>query len=225
MNERRDSPPSSDCWNHIGVRGDRSCDKLTDKSHCRHCDVYTESARNIMRRNIPEGYLQDWAAYFAVPEATAVHADQSALVFRIGREWLSLPARLAVTIADPTNIHRLPHRSGTTLLGIVNIRGKLYPCMSLASLMGIDMQEPPVQPGRRIYPRMLVMQLEQRIYALPVQDLYGIYRYAENDLEPPPDTIASGPQRYLRGILRMDGLRIGCLDAQLVGYQLADALR
>lgn len=215
----------SDCWNSIGVRGDRSCEKLAEHTHCRNCDVYASGARSVMQRPLPPGYREEWAEYFAREEAEQKELDRSIVVFRIGREWLALPAELAVTIAETANPHRVPHRSGGALAGIVNVKGRLYPCMSLASLMSIADDQPPPPSGRRVYPRLLVATLGTQAFALPVDDLHGIHRYAGSDVQPVPTTVNKGVFRYLTGVLVLGDMRIGCLDAGLVGLNLASALK
>lgn len=215
----------SDCWNRIGMRGDRSCEKLVTHTHCRNCDVYATSAQSVMRRPLPPGYREEWATYFAHDESEEQKPDRSALVFRIAGEWLSLPAALAVTIAETARPHRLPRRSGGVLGGIVNIKGKLYPCMSLAALLSITGGHPKLEERRRVYPRLIVIALAQQHFALPVDDLYGIHRYAGSDVQAIPTNVSKGLERYLTGVLAVGDRRIGCLDPDLVGFNFASALK
>ena len=223
----RNAPTTTidDCWNKTGVRGDRSCERLATHTHCRNCEVHANAAHAIVQRELPPGYQSEWADYFAEEETTQVARDRSALVFRIGGEWLALPTRLSLSVADITRPHALPHRRNNILTGVVGVKGRLYPCVSLAGVLSIDTSAPPPAVGRRVYPRMLVMQFGQQAYALPVDDLLGIHHYAEQELEDLPATISLSMQRYLTGILRVGELRVGCLDEELVGYQLAGAIK
>ncbi len=216
----------NDCWNSaIGVRGDRSCEGLTEHVHCRNCPVYADGARALMRRAVPAAYRADWAALFAEPPLAVRTIDRSALVFRIGGEWLSLPTHLCVTVAEVAPVHRLPHRHSPVLMGIVNVKGKLHPCMSLAALVGAAAEQALAQASRQVYPRLLIMRLAQRVFALPVQELSGIHRHAATDAVPPPATVNQVLHRYLTGVLDIEGRQVGCLDAELVGHQLASALQ
>src|SRR5688500_9975451 len=90
----------NDCWNRIGVRGDHSCAQLREHSHCRNCEVYADAARSIMQRALPSAYQHDWAEQLSHQEQTTQATDQAALVFRVGCEWLALPARLSLSIAE-----------------------------------------------------------------------------------------------------------------------------
>lgn len=215
----------SGCWNRVGVRGDRSCEKLAVHTHCRNCDVHAAGARTVMQRSLPAGYREEWAEYFSRTESEQKELDHSVLVFRVASEWLAFPAALAVTVAETARPHSLPRRSGGVLSGIVNIKGQLYPCMSLAALLSITDSQPVHEDRRRVYPRLVVMALAEQHFALPMDDLYGIHRYAESDVQAVPTTVNKGLQRYLTGVLTVADKRIGCLDADLVGFNFAGALK
>jgi len=225
MNQHVTEQAIDDCWNRIGVRGDRSCARLPQHGHCRHCDVHAGASAALLQRPLPTDYRQEWAREFARDAKAEAAPDQSALVFRLGHEWLALPARMTITIAEHALPHRLPHRRGTSLMGIINIKGRLYPCMSLDRLLGIPPDEPPAVPGQRVYPRLLLMQFEQQAFALPVHDLTGIHRHGAHDLQAMPGTFNSAIRRFLTGMLIVGERRVGYLDAQLLGHQLAGELR
>jgi chemotaxis-related protein WspD len=214
-----------DCWNRIGVAGDQSCEKLGQHIHCRNCAAYSGAAQRNLQRPVDAGYRAEWAGHFRQPQAARQASDQSALVFRIGREWLALPTRAVGSVAPLAPAHRLPHRGGRGLLGIVNVAGKLTPSMSLGALLGIDEHDAPATTGRHVFARLLVMQWEGQAFALPVADLHGIARYASAGLAAPAATINKGLEHFLAGVLAQGDMRIGVLDESLVGQQLARSLR
>lgn len=214
-----------DCWNGIGVGGDQSCEQLEQHIHCRNCAVYSSAAQRNLQRPVSAGYREHWADHFRQPEARAEATDQSALVFRVGREWLALPTRTVASVAPVAPGHRLPHRAGRGLLGIVNVGGKLTPMMSLGALLGIDERDAPATTGRHAFARLLVMQWEGQAFALPVAELHGIAKYAGAGLAAPAATINRGLDRFLTGVLRAGALQVGVLDTALVGHQLTGLLR
>jgi chemotaxis-related protein WspD len=214
-----------DCWNRIGVSGDQSCAKLAQHIHCRNCELYSGAAQRNLQRPVDAGYRAEWASHFRQPQAASEANDRSALVFRVGREWLALPTRAVGSVAPLAPAHRLPHRAGRGLLGIVNVGGKLTPSMSLGALLGIDEQDAPAAAGRHVFARLLVLQWEGQAFALPVADLHGIARYAQAGLAAPAATINKGLDRFLTGVLAQGELRIGVLDEALVGHQLTRMLR
>ena len=215
----------ADCWNRIGVNGDQSCPKLEQHVHCRNCEVYADAAQRNLQRPVNEGYREEWASRLREPETARGLNDASAVVFRIGREWLALPTAMVQAVAPQASSHTLPHRSGGGLAGIVNVGGKLYPAMSLAALLGIDDANAPAQAGRHTFARLLVVESGGQAFALPVADLHGIARYPAGSLRAPAATINKGLLRYLTGVLSEGGLQVGVLDGALVGHQLTRLLR
>jgi chemotaxis-related protein WspD len=215
----------ADCWNTIGVSGDQSCPKLEQHIHCRNCEVYAGAARRNLQRPVTGGYREQWAAHFREPEQERTRDDSSALVFRIGREWLALPSSIVDAVAPQAAPHRLPHRASAALLGVVNVGGKLYPAVSLAALLGIDDADAPKAAGRHTFARLIVVRWEGQAYALPAADLHGIVRYPARSARAPAATINKGIERFLTGVLTHQGMHIGVLDAPLVGHQMARLLR
>ncbi|WP_028102921.1 chemotaxis protein CheW [Pseudoduganella violaceinigra] len=213
------------CWNRIGVAGDHSCGMLDKAVHCRNCDVYADAALRNLQRPVSAGYLREWAEHFRAPQDAGARHDNSCVAFRIGREWLALPTGMFQQIAPKAMPHKLPHRAARGLRGVVNAGGKLYPCIALADLLDIDESGGEARAGRHTFARMLLVQWEQQAYALPVDELHGILRYAAADLKPPAATINRGIDRYLAGVLPHEDMQIGCLDGSLLGYQLARTLR
>ena len=213
------------CWNEIGVAGDQSCEKLAVHVHCRNCEVYAGAAQRNLQRPVSEGYREQWAAHFRQARQAGARDDSAALVFRVGREWLALPAALIDSVAPEGAPHRVPHRGGAGLLGVVNVGGQLLPSISLANLLGIDESDAAKAVGRHTFARLVVMQWEEQAFALPVADLHGIVRYATSAVAPPATTINKGLVRYLTGVLSEAGMHIGVLDAPLVGHQMARLLR
>jgi chemotaxis-related protein WspD len=214
-----------DCWNVIGVNGDQSCEKLERHVHCRNCEVYASAALQNLQRPVGADYKKEWAAHFRQPATDTRQQDTSCLVFRIGREWLSLPTRVLVSVAPIATPHRLPHRSARGLSGIVNVGGTLYPCMSLAELLGVDDSEGEAATHRHTFARLLLTQWEDQAYALPVADLHGILRYSSASVQAPAATINKGLSRFLTGVVTHEDMRIGVLDEALIGHQLARTLR
>lgn len=213
------------CWNRIGITGDHSCEILEQAVHCRNCEVYANAAVRNLQRPVGQHYLRDWAEHFRAPEDQGARQDNSCVAFRVGREWLALPTSMFQQIAPKAIPHRLPHRSARGLRGVVNAGGKLYPCISLADLLGIDESGGEARAGRHTFARMLLVRWEEQSYALPVAELHGIIRYASSALKPPAATINKGIERYLAGVLTHEDMQVGCLDDSLLGYQLARTLR
>lgn len=217
--------PLDDCWNRIGIQGDRSCSRLAETLHCRNCPVYSDAARILMQRRVPSAYAQEWAEHFAMPTAVERPDQHSMMVFRIGHEWLGLPTNCLIRITHQTAVHYLPHRSNEVLSGIVNAGGKLTAQFSLAALLTIDQQREPDTGKRHRYARLMVLALGAHTVAIPVQELHGIARYGATDIKAAPATVNRGVARYLAGVTTVDSMQVGLLDEGRLARMVGEALR
>ncbi|AIR87900.1 chemotaxis protein CheW [Pseudomonas cremoricolorata] len=190
-----------DCWNRIGVRGDKQCPLLARHIHCRNCEVYAAAATRLLDRYalMPEAQASTPAE---VPSATG----RSMLLLRLGEEWLALATASLAEIAPTQTVHALPHQRSRALQGVVNVRGALVPCLSLAQLLEIDLSAAPERATRSL-PRMLILAAEGGPVVLPVDEIEGIHRLDPARLPAEP---ASTP--YTLGVLHWRGRSVRVLD-------------
>lgn len=214
-----------DCWRRIGVTGDRSCPELAVHVHCRNCDVYAGGAQRSLQRPVGQDYRDAWARELAQPELAAPHTDAGAMVFRVGREWLAVPLALVSAVAPLAPVHRLPHRSGRALLGIVNVDGRLLPAVALARLLDIETEGVSAPPGRHAFPRLLVLAAGAHLFALPVDEVHGVLRHALAEMRPPAATVGHMPSPLLAGMIRDSALEAGLLDGVRLAERLEGLLR
>jgi chemotaxis-related protein WspD len=215
----------NDCWRRIGVMGDRSCDELERHIHCRNCAVYAGAAQRNLQRPVDPGYREAWARELASPAPAPAAFDAAAMVFRIGAEWLAVPVALADAVAPPAPVHRLPHRSGGALLGVVNVGGRVLPAVSLAALLGIDTGAVPAPGGRHAFERLLVLCLRDQRIAVPVAEMHGILRYAAEGLRAPAATLGRLPAGLVTGVVTDGAIEAGLLDAAMLEQQVLGLLR
>jgi chemotaxis-related protein WspD len=214
-----------DCWRRIGVAGDRSCAELDIHVHCRNCSVYADAAQRNLQRPVEPDYREAWARELARPEPQPLPTDAAAMVFRIGAEWLAVPMALAATVAPPAPVHRLPHRSGGALLGVVNVGGRVLPAVSLAPLLGIATAGVPTPLGRHAFERLLVLELNGQRVAVPVAEMHGIMRYATGAVRSPAATLGHLPSPLLTGVVADSAIEAGLLDAARLERELTGLLR
>jgi chemotaxis-related protein WspD len=153
------------------------------------------------------------------------------MIFRLGAEWLALPASVFQEVAEPRPVHSLPHRRGRLLQGLVNVRGELLICVSLGKLLGIETAAaaPAVRDGQAriegaIYERLVVVATEGGRLVFPVSEAHGIERFVPERLQPVPATLGLASARYARGILPWRGHSVGCLDDGLLFHTLNRSL-
>jgi chemotaxis-related protein WspD len=224
-----------DCWRRIGVVGDRSCGELARHVHCRNCAVYAQAAQRSLQRPVDPAYRDAWARELAPPEPPPAATDAAAMVFRIGAEWLAVPLALASKVAPAAPVHRLPHRGGGALLGVVNVDGRVLPAVSLAPLLGIaaDPTAAAAIPGsgRHAFERLLVLAFQGRRIAVPVAEVHGVLRYAAASVRPPAATVGQAAPcagmiaGVIAGVIADEAIEAGLLDAAVLERQMRGVLR
>jgi chemotaxis-related protein WspD len=210
-------PLRVECWNRVGVRGDRSCPELPKVGHCHNCPVFADAGRQFLNISSPEGYLEEWTERLAAPLQEALADLLSVLVFRLGEEWLALPVRALVEVGMPRPVHRVPHRGGA-LAGLVNVRGELHLCARLGHLLGIDASEAGEAPRSA---RLLVVRRDGEAWAFLVDEVDQVHRVPAGELTAVPATVARAAARLTAGVFTLGGRAVGCLDEA----RLFEALR
>lgn len=217
--------PMPECWRVIGVAGDRSCPELQAFVHCRNCPVLAEAARSFFDRPAPAGYLDAWQAILEEPEAAADATHTSVLVFRVDREWLSLPTGVLVEVTPSRTVHSVPHRAGTPLAGIVNVRGQLQLCVSLHAVLGLAGGPQAAagasdESGRLIVLERLSGQAAER-WVVGIDEVAGVHRVGTADLRPVPSTVSQASARCSSALFEWQGRTVALLDE----VRLFEALR
>ncbi len=219
-------PGESDCWNHIGVSGDRSCPELIPLVHCRNCPVFAAAARSFFDRPAPEGYLAEWSHWLTGSDTNGAgdpakpHAggeefqsrgtELSVLIFRLGSEYLALRTHALAEVTKLHPVHQVPHRSNQILAGLVNLRGQVELCVSLHGLLGAEMSQTPV--------RLVVLHDRDRreIWAFPVDEVLGIERVSRCQWHSVPSTLVNPAVGFSQAILAWNGRSVGLLDEQRI---------
>ncbi|MGB3240132.1 MAG: chemotaxis protein CheW [Geitlerinemataceae cyanobacterium] len=226
-------PSFNDCWNQIGVKGDRSCSELETHIHCRNCPVYSAAGRGLLEREAPPGYLEEWTNLLAqspsIPspgerQKTAIQQAKKSLsvtIFRLGDEWLALPATLFKEVTSPNPIHTLPHRSNDLFLGLANVRGEILMCISLFNFLGItSTADASAKISPVVYQRMVVVEVEGYPWAFVVDEVYGVHRVGEEDFCPAPAAIVRAEESYTMSTINWKNKRVNYLDSELLFYTL-----
>lgn len=195
-----DSPVDT-CWNRIGIYGSKDCPELPALSHCRNCPVFSRGAAQLLNRALPGDTLADPLP----PQAQPGEPTQSLMLFRLGAEWFALPTLALDEIVSLRPIHSLPHRRDAALLGLVNVRGDLVICVSLARLL----------PGPGADPAqgwLMVARHDGGRFAFPVDEVAQTIDCAPGARRPLPATLALSAGAFTRGLVRWGERDVGWLD-------------
>ncbi|MFJ4350937.1 chemotaxis protein CheW [Pseudomonas sp. NPDC089428] len=199
----QDDERIDDCWNRIGVHGDKQCPLLERHIHCRNCEVYAAAATRLLDR-------------YALIDADLAHADtpvetgagRSLLLFRLGEEWLALATACLAEIAPLQPVHSLPHQRSRVLQGVANVRGVLVPCLSLGDLLGVERLSEPVRSGR-VMPRMLILAASGGPVVMAVDEIDGIHR-----LDAAQQGASEDAAPFTAAVLQWRGRSVRVLDDQ-----------
>jgi chemotaxis-related protein WspD len=218
------SAPEIACWRTIGVEGDGSCDQLAAAIHCRNCAVFAAAGGRLFERSPPTDYVAEQTARYSATADDVGGQSEPLLLFRLGDEWFALPVATVVEVAAPRRVHRIPHRTDRVLLGIINLRGELQLCASLRELLGIVDEAPAAGTAprnERGSERLLVCDLQGARWAVPVDEVAGVERFAPEATARTPTTVAKRTVHFTVGLITWQSRRVGKLDADRV----AEALR
>jgi chemotaxis-related protein WspD len=218
----------NDCWNRIGIRGDRSCPELLRVGHCHNCPVFAAAGRHFLDAPSPPGYLEEWTQRLASPIEQAPADLCGVLIFRLAEEWLALPVQVLLEVTTPRPVHRIPHRGGI-LAGLVNIRGELHLCAHLEQVLGLARPRkedgPKKEEVRSPRERLLVVRRDAERWVFRVDEVDQVHRLPLRELTRVPATVGRASSRLTRGVFHWEGRPIGLVDDERLFATLRSRMR
>jgi len=218
-------PGDDNCWNVIGISGDRSCPELNSRVLCRNCPVFAAAARRFFDRPAPEGYLAEWSRWLAGSTDQDAREQenregndgiesrgegQSVLIFRLGPEWQAFRTETVVLVTTPRPVHRVPHRTNDVFLGLVNLRGQAQLCVSLHGLLGITVSS---TPARLV---LLCDQERAETWAFGADEILGVERVPRVCWRDVPSTLVNPAVGFSQAVLAWKERSIGLLDERRI---------
>ncbi len=200
-----------DCWKRQGVWGDKSCTELAHCRHCHHCEVYARVGRNLLDREEAGENLRRRSEQLAQPRRMQMDGGYAVLIFRIADQWFALSAGCFNEILDLVTVHSVPHRSGSVLRGLINVRGELQLCVNMGHFLAAEETVPPDDQCR---PRILLAEAEGDRLAFHVHDVAGVHVYHDGELEQPPVTLPRERRQRMKGMIRWQHHHVAVLDEQ-----------
>ncbi len=225
--------PMPNCWKIIGVwrQEDRlTCPQLEHVIHCRNCEVFTQAGRTLLERAVPDNYKQEWTHVLALKKEEELVGTISVVIFRIEGEWLAISTQLLDEIIDveyvQSLLHTIPHRRNPVLMGVINVHGEIWLCVSVKDLLGLEAMEPQqAEPERNTYKRMMVIQGDADRWVFPVDEIHGIYRVHPKTFQNVPVTVAKAKTTFTKGIFQWDQRQVAFLDDELLLHNLARSVK
>lgn len=218
--------PWNDCWNRIGIwaRDGKTCQRLVEVIHCQNCEVYSDAGKQLLDRDAPDHYREEWTDNLRREKDDSVRQLESAFVFRLGNEWFALPTTVLSEVTEIRGIHRLPHNHSRVLRGLVNIRGELQLCVSLGYLFELEKSEPLTAGRGKIHERIVVIERGGERYVFPVSEVSAIHRFSAAEVTEAPSNITNESGTFLSGVLKIGDRHAGLLDPDLLFHALRSRL-
>ena len=196
------------CWRRIGVQGDRSCERLAQHVHCHHCERHAEAAMQLLdRHRLDLVATADHILPADTPQAGG--ATLSALVFRLGQDWLALPTTLLQEVSVLVPVHGIPYPRSRSLRGLCNVRGTLVPCLALDQLLGLA---PEATPQDR--PRMLILDAPGGALVVQVHAVDAVHALPRALLQDARHASGLAASQLAAAVLQWQQRSITLLDAE-----------
>ena len=207
---------NNSCWNEIGVWGNNSCTELRKNYHCRNCQVFINSGKELFEKSTPAGYLNEWTEIIAKEKIEDEKNDSSCLIFRLGSEWFGVDSTFVAEVTEPSQIHSLPHQKSIILIGIVNVRGEIKLAVELNSLLGVESSEVILNKNNKIYLRHIVIKRNKESWVIPVDEIFGVTKFNEKKITSLPATAKSAKTNYLKGFLKTGNIEAGIITSDVL---------
>jgi chemotaxis-related protein WspD len=163
----------------------------------------------------------DPAPWRAAPEAAADTRGTALLLFRLADEWLALPVNTIEEVAPMRAWRTVPGHRQRALLGLVNLRGALVPCLSLGELLRVQPAPPAgvtlANASRASTSRLLALRHGSHLSAFPVTEVHGTVTPAKHDLGAVPATVLGASGGFAVAVFRWRDHVVGVLDPLRVG--------
>jgi chemotaxis-related protein WspD len=181
------------------------------------------SADRLLRRRAPTEYLMEWEALISKAKEQPLSTHISAtVIFRLGTEFLAIPAAVVGQVTDIKPIHYIPHQRGPIVRGLVNINGQLRPFVSMVNLLEVG-SEKELFLTQENYP-MMVLEKESDVWAYAVSEVCGIHHCDMRQLKNVPVNVAKSTANYLKGVFYWNDHSVGFLDDELLFFSLRKCL-
>ena len=129
--------------------------------------------------------------------------------FKLGMEEYGIEidrVKDIITVPPITRIMNAPH----SVLGMINLRGKLIPVMDLRERFGINRTDVTRKS------RIIVVELACELIGLLVDQVTQVLKVSTDTIESPPDSNNQIEEKYIRGISNLGERLIILLDLDLI---------
>ena len=133
--------------------------------------------------------------------------------FRLGREEYGISIANVLEIIKIIPITPTPH-TPEFVLGVINLRSEIYTVLDLGLMVGMGsfkLRHPPgimnreeTEAGEAPDPAIIVLHLDDKIFAILVDKITGMINSDQAQILPPPTVVEGLPQQVIKEILKVE---------------------
>jgi purine-binding chemotaxis protein CheW len=131
------------------------------------------------------------------------------VTFHLGDEEFGIDIQKVQEINRMIEITKIPN-APSFVEGVVNLRGKIIPVVSLRSRLGFDQAE------RGKSTRIMVVEVEGTILSFIVDSVSEVLRIDDAKIEPPPSITGGSDSVYIEGVINLADRILILLDLKVL---------
>ncbi len=118
------------------------------------------------------------------------------VTFRLGNEEFGIDIKKVQEINRMIEITKIPN-APSHVEGVVNLRGKIIPIVSLRTKLGFDQTEWDKST------RIMVVEVEGKVLGFIVDSVSEVLRIQDVKIEPPPSITGGSDSAYIEGVINL----------------------
>ncbi len=139
------------------------------------------------------------------------------VTFRLGNEEFGIDIQKVQEINRMIDITKVPN-APDYVEGIVNLRGKIIPIVSLRTRLGFDQVEADKST------RIMVVEVDGKVVGFVVDSVSEVLRIDDAKIEPPPAITGGNDSAYIEGVINLADRILILLDLKILFGNAAERL-
>ncbi len=177
------------------------------------CGAQDTAMSRLLDRPLTDDLLREATEQVAQPRSQPARELASALMFRIGREHLAVPATDVDRVTRVSVVRRIPHRGNRIIRGLCNIDGELVLCGSLSGLLELPEEAQGAESAANDSDesRMVVLGPESNRWAVEVDCVLGLQHFQRASCKSPPVTVRQAMRCFTTSLLSLADDKVATL--------------